>query len=38
MTTLGDIKFALYIHVKESLAPGVSCKGILSSIKIDNIT
>ena len=32
MTSEGGLKFALYIHVYERLAPGASCKGSVSSI------
>ena len=33
MTSKGRLKFSLYIHVKERLAPGANCKGNVSSIK-----
>ena len=32
MTSQGDLKFALYIHVEEMLSPGAICKGKVSSI------
>ena len=35
MTSQGGLKVSLYIHVWERLAPGVSCKGNVSSINAD---
>ena len=37
MTSQGGLKVSLYIHVKERLAPGASCKGNVSSINSDII-
>ena len=37
MTSKGRLKFSLYIHVKERLAPGANCKGNVSSINANII-
>ena len=37
MTSQGGLKVSLYIHVKERLAPGASCKGNVSSINANII-
>ena len=37
MTSQADLKIFLYIHVYESLAPGASCKGNVSSINVNII-
>ena len=37
MTSLGDLKFALYIFVEKRLAPGASCNGNVSSIHANTV-
>ena len=37
MTSQAGLKVFLYIHVYESLAPGASCKGNVSSINVNII-
>ena len=38
ITLQGGLKVSFYIHVKERMAPGVSCKGYVSSIKANIAT
>ena len=37
MTSQAGLKVFLYVHVEESLSPGASCKGNVSSINVNII-